>query len=296
MSRVASGLTGQASDEAAPIAADTSLGDAEADAETQPERALVVDRVSKSFGEGDRKVLALDGVNLSVARGKFVTVIGPSGCGKTTLLRIVGGLLGVSSGNVSIFGEPVARAIEGKRIGFVPQSPALLPWRTVLENVRLPLEVNKKAVAVTNRAVVDPVAVLESLGLEDALDRRPSQLSGGMQQRVAIARAFVFDPPILLMDEPFAAVDELTRETLRHELLSIWQKNKKTVLFVTHSIAEAIALSDAVVVMSSHPGRIQRVIPVDLPRPRGDMIETTDDFHELEREVRLEIRSGWGNK
>jgi NitT/TauT family transport system ATP-binding protein len=117
-----------------------------------------------------------------------------------------------------------------------------------------------------------------------------------MQQRVAIARAFVFDPPILLMDEPFAAVDELTRESLRHELLSIWQANKKTVLFVTHSIPEAIALSDAVVVMSPHPGRIQKIIPVDLPRPRGDLIETTDDFHELERQVRLEIRSGWSHE
>ena len=206
----------------------------------------------------------------------------------------MGGLLGVESGTVSIFGEPVARAIEAKRIGFVPQSPALLPWRTVLENVRLPLEVNKIAGAAdTNRAIVDPVAVLESLGLGHVLNRRPAQLSGGMQQRVAIARAFVFDPPILLMDEPFAAVDELTREALRHELLSIWQANKKTVVFVTHSIAEAIALSDAVVVMSPHPGRIQRIIPVDLPRPRGDLIETTDAFHALEREVRLEIRSGW---
>ncbi len=238
-------------------------------------------------------MVALDGVSMSVKRGDFVTVIGPSGCGKTTLLRIVGGLLGVDSGTVSIFGEPVARAIEAKRIGFVPQSPALLPWRTVLDNVRLPLEVNKRAGGTAAHETADPVAVLESLGLGSVLHRRPAQLSGGMQQRVAIARAFVFDPPILLMDEPFAAVDELTRESLRHELLSIWQSNKKTVLFVTHSIPEAIALSDSVVVMSPHPGRIQRVIPVDLPRPRGDLIETTDAFHDLERQVRIEIRSGW---
>jgi NitT/TauT family transport system ATP-binding protein len=257
--------------------------------------AVVVDHVSKSFGQGARRVLALDGISLSVERGAFVTVIGPSGCGKTTLLRIVGGLIGIDSGMVSIFGEPVARAIEAKRIGFVPQSPALLPWRTVLENVRLPLEVNKRARrGDDDRANVDPVAVLESLGLGDVLDRRPGQLSGGMQQRVAIARAFVFDPPILLMDEPFAAVDELTREQLRHELLSIWQANKKTVVFVTHSIAEAITLSDVVVVMSPHPGTVQRTIPVDLPRPRGDFIETTPAFHELEREVRMEIRAGWG--
>jgi NitT/TauT family transport system ATP-binding protein len=255
--------------------------------------AIVVDGVSKSFGAGARRVVALEGVSMSVKRGEFVTVIGPSGCGKTTLLRIVGGLLGVDSGEVSIFGEPVASAIEAKRIGFVPQSPALLPWRTVLENVKLPLEVNKRAGGAAEHEAADPVAVLESLGLGHVLDRRPAQLSGGMQQRVAIARAFVFDPPILLMDEPFAAVDELTRESLRHELMSIWQSNRKTVLFVTHSIPEAIALSDAVVVMSPHPGRIQRIIPVDLPRPRGDLIETSDAFRDLEREVRIEIRSGW---
>ena len=264
-------------------------GEAEAEAE-----AVVVDHVSKSFGQGARRVLALDGISMSVKRGAFVTVIGPSGCGKTTLLRIVGGLIGVDSGVVSIFGDPVARAIEAKRIGFVPQSPALLPWRTVLENVRLPLEVNKRGGGDDERARMDPVAVLESLGLGHVLNRRPEQLSGGMQQRVAIARAFVFDPPILLMDEPFAAVDELTREQLRHELLSIWQANKKTVVFVTHSIAEAITLSDVVVVLSSHPGTVQRAIPVDLPRPREDFIETTRAFHELEREVRMEIRSGWG--
>jgi NitT/TauT family transport system ATP-binding protein len=255
--------------------------------------ALVIEGVSKHFGHGEGRVAAIDNVSLSVQRGQFVTVIGPSGCGKTTLLRIVAGLLPVQRGEVSIFGESVARAIEAKHIGFVPQSPALLPWRSVLDNVRLPLEVNKKAESAADRAKIDPIALLESFGLGHVLKRRPAQLSGGMQQRVAIARAFVFDPPILLMDEPFAAVDELTRESLRHELLSIWQANKKTVLFVTHSIAEAIALSDAVVIMSPHPGRIQKVVPINLPRPRGDLVETTDDFHELEREVRLDIMSGW---
>jgi NitT/TauT family transport system ATP-binding protein len=137
------------------------------------------------------------------------------------------------------------------------------------------------------------VAVLESVGLGHVVGRRPAELSGGMQHRVAIARAFVFDPPVLLMDEPFAAVDELTREMLRHELLSAWQANKKTVLFVTHSIAEAIALSDVIMVMSSHPGRIQSVIPVDLPRPRDDLVETTGEFHALERQIRLELRDSW---
>jgi len=298
VSRVAPELEGTAPRTAGPPATSASPEHVDQDPDSKLDRrdAIVVDGVRKSFGGGGRSVVALDDVSMSVRRGEFVTVIGPSGCGKTTLLRIVGGLLGVDSGTVSIFGEPVTRAIEAKRIGFVPQSPALLPWRTVLDNVRLPLEVNKRAGGTAEHQTADPVAVLESLGLGRVLDRRPAQLSGGMQQRVAIARAFVFDPPILLMDEPFAAVDELTRESLRHELLSIWQSNKKTVLFVTHSIPEAIALSDAVVVMSPHPGRIQRIIPVGLPRPRGDLVETTDAFHDLEREVRIEIRSGWREK
>jgi NitT/TauT family transport system ATP-binding protein len=254
---------------------------------------LLIDTVCRGFGKASERVLAVDNVSLSVKRGEFVTIIGPSGCGKTTLLRIVAGLLEVDSGDVSIFGESVSTAIQAKHVGFVPQQPALFPWRTVLENVRLPLEVNKKSDAGSSRTQADAVEILESFGLGHVLKRRPAELSGGMQQRVAIARAFVFDPPILLMDEPFAAVDELTRESLRHELLSIWQANKKTVLFVTHSIAEAIALSDAVVIMSPHPGRIQKIVPVNLPRPRGEMIETTPEFHELEREVRMEIRSGW---
>jgi NitT/TauT family transport system ATP-binding protein len=257
--------------------------------------ALVIDGVSKSFGRGADRVHVISDVNLTVQRGQFVTVIGPSGCGKTTLLRIVAGLLDVDGGAVSIFGESVAHATKAKHIGFVPQSPALFPWRSVLANVRLPLQVNKKADR-DNRANIDPVEVLKSFGLGHVLDRRPAELSGGMQQRVAIARAFVFDPPILLMDEPFAAVDELTRETLRHELLSIWQANKKTVMFVTHSIAEAIALSDRVVIMGPGSGGIQRIVDIPLPRPRGELIETTDEFHELERIVRLEIRNGWQHR
>jgi NitT/TauT family transport system ATP-binding protein len=252
----------------------------------------VIDRVAKGFGKSSDRLVALEDLSLSIERGRFVTLIGPSGCGKTTLLRIVAGLIEADSGNVSVFGETVAQAVSEKRIGFVPQSPALLPWRTVLDNVRLPLEVNRKngGGGQGRPVTLDPVEVLRSFGLGDVLDRRPSQLSGGMLQRVSIARAFVFDPTILLMDEPFAAVDELTRETLRHELLSVWQESAKTVLFVTHSIAEAVALSDDVVVMSPRPGRIQRIVPIDLPRPRGDLVESTPAFHELERQLRLELR------
>lgn len=253
---------------------------------------LVIDRVSKAFGQGKDRVVVLENASLTVDRGQFVAVIGPSGCGKTTMLRIVAGLLTVDRGEVSIFGEGVTRAIEAKHIGFVPQSPALLPWRSVLDNVRLPLQLNKRANEGGDRSTIDPVEILTAFGLGHVLKRRPAELSGGMQQRVAIARAFVFDPPILLMDEPFAAVDELTRESLRYELLSIWQSNMKTVIFVTHSIPEAIALSDVVVVMSANPGRIQKIVQIPLRRPRGDLLETTAEFHELEREVRLAIRAG----
>ncbi|HVX68626.1 MAG TPA: ABC transporter ATP-binding protein [Mycobacteriales bacterium] len=254
------------------------------------DEAIVFSGVHKSFGRGDERVKVLDGVDLSVRRGQFVTVIGPSGCGKTTLLRLAAGLLRPDAGGVSVFGAPVATATEAKRIGFVPQAPALLPWRSVLDNVLLPLQVNRKAPAPDSPP--DAVALLTALGLGDALNRRPRELSGGMQQRVAIARAFVFDPAVLLMDEPFAAVDELTRESLRHALLEIWQASGKTVLFVTHSVTEAVALSDAVVVMSATTHGVQRVIPVDLPRPRDELVETTAEFLALERELRLELRKG----
>ncbi|MGH9028205.1 MAG: ABC transporter ATP-binding protein [Acidimicrobiales bacterium] len=269
---------------------------------------LDVTRVSKWFDTREGRVPALDSVELRIERGQFVTVIGPTGCGKSTLLRIVAGLLEADSGSVSIFGESPPDAAAAKRIGFVPQSPALLPWRTVLDNVRLPFQVNRKARPAKDGAGHagggvdadeghrDPVKVLESFGLGGVLGRKPRQLSLGMRQRVAIARAFVFDPSILVMDEPFSALDELTREHQRHELLDVWQSNRKTVLFVTHSVTEAIALADKVVVMSGPPGRVRAVLPVDLPRPRGELLEVTDAFHEMERRVRAELRGAWHDR
>jgi NitT/TauT family transport system ATP-binding protein len=254
------------------------------------DRGVTFSRVGKAFGEGRERSLVLSDISLSVARGQFVTVIGPSGCGKSTLLRIACGLVGADTGEVSIFGESVISAKHAKHIGFVPQSPALLPWRSVLDNVRLPLQVNRK-VGVTPRR--DPVALLEQVGLGDVLDRRPDQLSGGMQQRVAIARAFAFDPSLLLMDEPFAALDELTREVIRQQLLALWEREDKTVIFVTHSVPEAVILSDVVVVMSARPGTITATIPVDLPRPRDETVEFSDAFRETERAVRSALRSGW---
>jgi NitT/TauT family transport system ATP-binding protein len=248
----------------------------------------------KSFTTRNDNTSALEDVNLRIRRGQFVTLIGPSGCGKSTLLRIVAGLLKPDRGSVSIFGETVSHATESKHIGFVPQTPALLPWRTVIENVELPLQINKRHSGDGDRRPGAPRELLESFGLGDVLDQRPQDLSRGMQQRVAIARAFVFDPMILLMDEPFSALDEFTREAQRRGLLELWQSNQKTVLFVTHSVTEAVELSDVIVVMSPQPGRIRAIIPVDLPRPRGNFVENSESFHMIEVQVRRELRRTWG--
>ncbi len=250
---------------------------------------LAVEGVSAWFGEGPARVVAIDGVDLAIPRGRFVTLIGPSGCGKSTLLRIVAGLREPQRGRVSVFGRTPERAREDKLIGFVPQTPSLLPWRTVLENVTLTLEVNRQA----DQLALDPVELLGSFGLGDALGLRPRQLSGGMQQRVAIARALVFSPSLLVMDEPFSALDELTRERQRLLLLDVWERRGTTVLFVTHSVPEAVALSDTVVVMSRQPGAIRTEIPIDLPRPRPTEMESSAAFHRLEQLVRGALREGW---
>lgn len=250
--------------------------------------------VSKTFAAPRRLIAAIDGVSMRIPRGRFVSLIGLSGCGKSTLLRIVAGLLAPDAGTVSIFGETPAAASAAKHIGFVPQRPALLPWRSVLDNVRLPLQVNIRAnrtVSTGGRDADDRAReMLESLGLASARDLRPRQLSGGMQQRAALARALVFDPSILLMDEPFSALDEISREEQGRNLLQVWEANQKTVLFVTHSIPEAVALSDTVCVMSGAPGTIQAVVPVDLPRPREEGMASTPAFHQLEDRLRAELR------
>ena len=247
-----------------------------------------VANVSKSFGKAGSETLVLDDVSLSLGMGEFVSVIGPSGCGKSTLLKVVAGLTEADGGTVSIDGRSVLSATKDKLIGLVPQSPALLPWRTVLDNVKLPMKINRKANG--GRSLRDPKDLLSSFGLGHALNKYPSQLSGGMQQRVAIARAFVFDPSVLLMDEPFSALDEMNRDQQRLGLLDFWQSNRKAVLFVTHSVPEAIMLSDRIIVMAAHPGRIADIIDVDLPRPRTAEAYATDQFRELEGTVRTALQ------
>ncbi len=250
--------------------------------------ALVIDHVAKDYRTGSHVVHVLDDVSLRIEAGQFVTIIGPSGCGKSTLLRIAAGLLHPDRGTVSIFGESPQNA-RAASIGYVPQTPSLLPWRTVLANVELALRFRAR----TGHQPPDVGTareMLERFGLAAVLDRHPHELSGGMQQRVAIARSFIIDPLILLMDEPFSSLDELTREAQGRELLRLWQWNQKTVLFVTHSVSEAVAFSDVIIVMASSPGRISSVMPVILARPRDDAREHSSARRELEDDVRDELR------
>ena len=225
---------------------------------------------------------ALRGITVDIRPGEFLSVLGPSGCGKTTLLRIVGGLAAPTSGVVRIAGQSAPEAQRGKRIGCVFQEPALLPWRTVLDNVRLPLAVNR---AVPRAGAAPPEELLHLVRLADFAGYYPGQLSRGMQQRVSLARALALDPALLLMDEPFASLDEITREQMRYELLRIWEAARKTVLFVTHSITDAVLLSDRVAVLSARPGRLRAVLPIELERPRVAGVEQSTGFAAAYRRV-----------
>jgi NitT/TauT family transport system ATP-binding protein len=249
--------------------------------------------VDKQFSRGDRGdraiTKALEGIDLDVARGEFVSLIGPSGCGKSTLLRIVGDLTSPTRGTVRVNGKPAKQARRDRDYGMVFQAPVLFDWRTVEDNVKLPLEILGYDDA---RRTARAREMLELVELGDFLRHHPYQLSGGMQQRVAIARALAFEPAILLMDEPFGALEEMTRERMNGEVLRIWQKTGTTVLFVTHSIPEAVFLSSRVVVMSARPGRITKVIDVDLPRPRTDETRETRRYFELVTDVREALRAG----
>ena len=245
--------------------------------------------IRKEFGKGE--VVALEGIDLEIQPGEFVSLIGPSGCGKSTLLRIVGDLIRPTTGEVVVNGKPAHQARLDRDYGIVFQDAVLFDWRTVEKNIGLPLELTGWRRRRRQERVRELLELVELSGFER---HHPWQLSGGMQQRVSIARALSFSPALLLMDEPFGALDEMTRERMNLELLRIWEQTGSTVIFVTHSIAEAVYLSTRVVVMSPRPGRVTGIVDVDLPQPRG--IETREQprFAELVREVRRTLQRGGG--
>jgi NitT/TauT family transport system ATP-binding protein len=249
-----------------------------------------LDAVTKRFAGRRTDVVALTEVHLAVAAGEFVSVIGPSGCGKSTLLRLIGGLVAPDEGTVTVDGRSPAAARRAKDFAFVPQTPALLPWRSVRANARLLTEVNRGAEDHPTLTEAETEALLHEVGLGEFLDARPGELSGGMQQRVALVRAFTLGAPILLMDEPFAALDEITRAEMRHLLLRLWERHGATTVLVTHSVAEAVLLSDRVVVLSSRPGRVVAIESVTLERPRRPDQEDTVAFLDHVARIRQALR------
>lgn len=245
--------------------------------------------VGKTFQVKGRSAVALADVDLEIPRGEFVSIIGPSGCGKSTLLRIFADLIEASEGTVIVDDVTPLEARLQRRLGVVFQAPNLMPWRNVLRNVALPLEiagVDKEVREATSRELISLV------GLDGYERHLPRQLSGGMQQRVSIARALATEPDVLLMDEPFGALDEITRDRLNLELLSIWGRLRPTVLFITHSIAEAVFLSSRVVVMATDPGRIVRIVDVDLPEERTSAMRDDPRFYAIQAEIRTLLATG----
>jgi NitT/TauT family transport system ATP-binding protein len=248
----------------------------------QPE--ISCERVRKVYGRGAAAFEAVNGATFSVQKGEFISLLGPSGCGKSTLLMMIAGLEPVTEGRIfaggTVLDEPRSE------IGIVFQDPTLLPWKTAWENIMFPIEMmGRSRSAHADRAK----ELLRLVGLADAADKRPSQLSGGMRQRVSLCRALIADPSILLMDEPFSALDAITRDDMNLVLLELWERYRKTVLFVTHSLSEAVFLSDRVVLMSARPGRIHRIFEIDLPRPRDRETRLTERFHQIVSELSREL-------
>lgn len=251
--------------------------------------AVQVQQASVVYQTADTPVHALSNIDLNIAEGEFVSLIGPSGCGKTTLMRVIADLEHISGGSVLVNGTSPHEARLARAYGYVFQSPALFPWRTVLANVTLPLQIQGKGRSEARQIAIEH---LERVGLQGFEGKYPWQLSGGMQQRVSIARALSFEPRILMMDEPFGALDEITRDRLNEQLQQLWQRERRTVLFVTHSIAEAVYLSTKIVVMSPRPGRIVKVIDSPLPDDRHLGLRDSVDFMALAHEVRETLADG----
>ncbi|WP_421996429.1 ABC transporter ATP-binding protein [Reyranella sp.] len=239
-------------------------------------------RVTKEFDLDGKSFTALSDVSLALRRGEFGAIIGPSGCGKSTLLRMAADIVEPTAGRITIDGRPPSELRARHKVGFVFQEATLLPWRSVLENVALPIRIVGKG----HSDAADPAALVRLVGLEGFESARPRQLSGGMQQRVAIARALVLQPEILLLDEPFGALDEIIRQRMNLELLRIWSESRTTALLVTHSIAEAAFMADRIFVMSTRPGRILREIEIDLPRPRAISMMRSLEFADCVNNLR----------
>lgn len=249
--------------------------------------AVDIHEVTRTFRRKRLEIQALSETSVSLREGEFVSLIGPSGCGKSTLLKLIAGLDQPTSGEIRVGGRPVTSPLRTASVAF--QKPTLLSWRNVLDNILLPIEIRDGRPRAQDKAYAKEL--IEMMGLQDFAAHYPRELSGGMEQRAAIARSLVTRPELLLMDEPFGALDEFTREDLNEELLKLWQAEPKTVVFVTHSISEAVFLSDRIVVMSARPGRIADIIEVDLPRPRTAEVRTSSEFNEYVRLGRLSLEA-----
>ncbi len=241
-------------------------------------------KVRKIYNSGSDEVVALEEVSLEVGEGELITVVGRSGCGKTTLLKLTAGLLGLTAGEILVGGEPVRGPLTN--VGVVFQAPVLLAWRKALDNVLLQIEARRLDVAAYRNRAMELLALTGLKGFED---KYPNELSGGMQQRVSISRALIHDPPLLLMDEPFGALDAITRDEMNLELLRIWHEAKKTVVFITHSIAEAVFLGDRVIVMTPRPGKVSEIVKLDLPRPRTTALRDDPKFISYVKHIRTSL-------
>ncbi len=254
------------------------------------EAAVEIQDLTVRFGEGASAVTALEQVSVTIPRGSILTMLGPSGCGKSTMLRAIADLVDPSGGQISVFGKSPEAARRDRDFGFVFQDATLLPWRSALENVSLPLQVGLRGTQ-SVKQFDDPERLLALVGLRGREKALPHELSGGMRQRVAIARALVCRPKILLMDEPFGALDEITRDKLNEELLNIWEETKTTIVFVTHSIPEAAFLGSHILVLASHPGRVREFDTLDLPYPRHLAMRDTVEFITVTAHLRRLLES-----